>query len=109
MLHTYRSIPMTANQAVSCLGRAVQADVARAIVAQMVAEGALRPGCKYGSSFSGVDTFAAAVEAELGGDWSYVFAGECFPPARCALLHAWSRRGLVEANCVENARGGEAA
>ena len=100
---------MTANQAVSCLGRAVQADVARAIVAQLVAEGALRSGCKYGSSFSGVDTFAAAVEAELGGDWSYVFAGECFPPARRALLHAWGRRGLVEETCVEDACSERAA
>ena len=79
---------MTATQAVSCLGRSVQVDVARALVALLVQEGTIAPGCTYGSMFSGVDTFAAAVEAELGAAWTYAFAGEWFLPARRALLHA---------------------
>ena len=40
----------------------------------------------YGSAYSGVDTFAAAVEAEMEGDWTYEFASEASRTVRGALL-----------------------
>ena len=52
--------------AVSCLGRSIHTGVARQVLLQLLGEGTLHEGLTYGSAFSGVDTFAAAVEAELG-------------------------------------------
>ena len=54
--------PLTANQAVGCLGRSVHVGVARRLVATLVARGTVAKGMTYGSAYSGVDTFAAAVE-----------------------------------------------
>lgn len=58
----------------------------------------------YGSAFSGIDTFAAAVEAELGCDWAYLFASELNDRVRLALLSAWSAHGLLESHCHTDAR-----
>ena len=57
--------PLSAAAAVSCLGRGVHTGVARQVVQMLVARGDLKPGAKYGSAFSGIDTFASALEAEL--------------------------------------------
>ena len=62
--------------AVSCLGRGVHTGVARQIVKKLAADGHVAPGCTYGSAFSGLDTFASAVEAELGSRWTYEYASE---------------------------------
>ena len=68
--------PLGAAAAVSCLGRGIHTGVARQLVKKLVADGTVAPGCIYGSAFSGLDTFASAVEAELGRDWTYEFASE---------------------------------
>ena len=64
---------------------------------------------RYGSSFSGIDTFAAAVEAETEGEFTYGHACEWDGTARKGLLAAWRRYGLTEATCYHDARGPEAA
>jgi hypothetical protein len=87
---------MTAVQAVECLGRSIHVGVARRVVRLLIDEGAIAPGLRYGSAFSGIDTFAAAVDEELEGDWSYVFASEKNDAARGGLLHAWGKRGLQD-------------
>ena len=90
---------LSAPQAVSCLGRSVHTGVARQLVRQLLKDGTLSEGLTYGSAFSGVDTFAAAVEAELHGKWDYKFASEANRTVRQALLHAWGPHGLTEAAC----------
>ena len=50
---------LTVNQAVACLGRAVHTSVARRLVATLMSRGLIVAGMKYGSIFSGIDTFAA--------------------------------------------------
>ena len=81
-------------QAVSCLGAAVQVDVARVLVRHLRGRGLLAPGVWYGSACSGVDTFACALEAELR-DFAYVFASESDATTRGALLRAWHAFGLI--------------
>ena len=100
---------LTAPQAVSCLGRSVNVSVARQVVATLIQSGALAPGLSYGSAFSGIDTFAAAVEEETGGDFTYAFASEGDEVPRKGLLHAWRSRGLTAASCFQDARSEEAA
>ena len=96
---------LTPSQAVSCLGRAVQVDVARSIIALLMKRGDVRPGCLYASAYSGIDTIAAALDEELGPPlWCYEFASEQWPPARRALLEAWAPRGLTEERCFWDAR-----
>ena len=85
---------LTPIQAVSCLGAAVQVDVARVIVRHLRDRGLLAPGVRYGSACSGVDTFACALEAELR-DFAYVFASESDATTRGALLGAWHAFGLT--------------
>ena len=99
---------LTATQAVSCMGRGIHVGVARQVVATLVADGAIGPGLAYGSAFSGIDLFAAAVEAELSGQWSYEFASESDPVPRKGLLEAWKKRGLTAENCYASALAGEA-
>ena len=48
------------NQAVACLGRSVHVGVARCIVAELRGRGLLPSHVRYGSAYSGVDTFAVA-------------------------------------------------
>ena len=108
MLHDKKG-PLTVNQAVGCLGRSVHAGVARRLVATLMERGTLARGLTYGSAYSGVDTFAAAVEAEMEGDWTYEFASEASRTVRKALLAAWGERGLTESNCYSDARGDDAA
>ena len=103
------SCPLSAAAAVSCLGRGVHTGVARQLVQMLVADGALEKGARYGSAFSGIDTFATALDAELGEDWTYEFASESNRGVRRGLLHIWSARGLKEPACFEDARGEDAA
>ena len=86
---------LSVNQAVSCLGRAVHAGVARQIVRTLVARGMLAPGLSYGSDCSGIDLFAAAVHAEFGSEWTYAFASERDATVRKGLLAAWGSCGLT--------------
>ena len=79
--------PLSAAAAVSCLGRGVHTGVARQVVQMLVARGDLKPGAKYGSAFSGIDTFASALEAELKEDWTYGFASEKEKAVLRGLLH----------------------
>ena len=95
-------------QAVSCLGRSVHVGVARQIVAELTRRGLLSGGLTYGSAYSGIDTFAAAVDAETGGAFTYAHASESDAVARRGLLAAWSGRGLTEAACHWDAAGEDA-
>ena len=95
---------LTAPQAVSCLGRSVHVSVARQVVATLFQNGTLATGLSYGSAFSGVDTFAAAVEAETGGDFTYSFASEGDEIPRRGLLQAWRGHGLTNPSCYWDAR-----
>jgi hypothetical protein len=96
---------MTAVQAVECLGRSVHVGVAQQLIAKLLANGTLAKGMLYGSAYSGVDTFAAAVEAEMSGDWEYAFASEQNGTVRRGLLRAWSGRGLTADHCHNDAMG----
>ena len=99
---------LTVNQAVACLGRGVHVGVARQVVMTLRARGHLRVGLRYGSSYSGIDTFAAGVDAVFGEDWKYTFASERDPTSRAALLSAWGARGLSAEACFEDACTGGA-
>ena len=103
-----RSGVLSPAAAISCLGRSVHTGVARQVVKKLVADGAVSAGCRYGSAYSGVDTFAAAVEAELGNDWRYEFASEPSPAVRRGLLYAWGPKGLREQMCFHDAGGEDA-
>ena len=91
------------------LGRSVHTGVARQIVKKLASEGLIAPGMTYGSAFSGIDTFAAAVEAEMGEHWTYEFASEYDEAPRRSLLRAWGPRGLKEEACFKDARDDFAA
>lgn len=95
-------------QAVSSLGRAIHVGVARQIFTGLLARGLLGPGLKYGSAYSGIDTFAAGVDAVLDGAWTYVFASEKDPTSRRALGCAWLARGLDPGSVYEDALGVDA-
>ena len=101
--------PVRAAAAVSCLGRGVHTGVARQLVKMLLADGTLSSGARYGSAFSGIDTFASALEAELGEDWTYDFASEANRGVRRGLLYIWSSRGLTEQACFTDACGEDAA
>ena len=100
---------MTAVQAVACLGRSIHVGVARQLLRMLRAEGLLPSGLLYGSAFSGIDTFAAAVDEELEGDWTYSFASERDETARRGLAMAWAARGLQDDMIYRDARAAEAA
>lgn len=99
---------LSAVQAAECLGRCIHTGVARQIVRELIRRGLIGPGASYGSAFSGIDTFAAAVEAELEGNFNYVFASEKDKTVRAALLGGWERYGLEEAYCYKDACGDDA-
>lgn len=99
---------MTDAQAVSCLGRSVHVGVARLLVGDLLRRGAIHRGLTYGSAYSGVDGFAAALEGELGEDWHYRFASDVLPHVRGALVHAWSGHGLRAGRCHVDAAGSAA-
>ena len=99
---------VSAPQAVSCLGRGVHVGVAYQILATLIGKGKLPLPLAYGSAFSGIDTFASAVDKATGGLWTYEFASEPDPIARRVLLKAWSRHGLSELGCFKNACSMEA-
>ena len=99
---------LSAVQAVSCLGRCIHTGVARRIVHMLKSRGALPAEPTYGSAFSGIDTFAAAVEAEFDGKFEYVFASEKERRPRDALRCAWGRYGLTAETCFRDACGADA-
>ena len=99
---------LTPLQALACLGRGIHVGVARRVVHELVARGLLRNGCRYGSACSGIDMFAAGVEAEVGTSWRYMFASESCDRTCSALCSAWRCRGLAEVNCFTDA-GSDAA
>ena len=99
---------LTPCEAVSSLGRSVHKGVAKQLLLELVGRGCLGPGLTYGTAYSGIDVFAAAVEEVTEGNWRYVFAGERVAVARRALLHAWGRRGLTEETCFWDSTGAEA-
>ena len=90
---------LTDVQAVSCLGRSVHVGVARQIVLLLKARGLAYKGMRYASAFSGIDTFAAALEQEFGGNFMYLFASEKDATVRKALLAAWGGHGLEPDMC----------
>ena len=100
---------MTPVQAVASLGNGLHVGVARAIVATLLRRGVLTRGLTYGSAYSGIDMFAAAVEEETGGDWEYVTASESCERTRNALLEAWGGRGLTRERCHMDATSADAA
>jgi hypothetical protein len=108
IMRMLRSPALTEIQAVSALGRSVHVGVARSILAALIEEGVLHAGITYGSAWSGIDVFAAAVDEELKGKWRYVFASEEVPRRRKALHEAWKSRGLRLSNCYGDAEGAEA-
>jgi hypothetical protein len=95
--------PLTAIQAVSCLGRSVHVGVAHQIVLLLKARGMAYKGMRYASAFSGIDTFAAALELEFEDNFHYVFASEKDDTVREALLDAWGEHGLTSAACDSDA------
>ena len=103
-----REWPLSPAEAVECLGRSVHVGVARRIVRMLLMRGSICPGLVYGSAYSGIDTFAAAIDAETNGDWRYEFASECDGKARAGLLAAWGCCGLTVENCEMDARSLEA-
>ena len=52
--------PLSCNVAVDCLGRSIHVVSATRIVKMLVGRGLLARGLRYGSAYSGIDTFAAA-------------------------------------------------
>ena len=106
LMRTLRSkTVLTCNQAVSCLGRSVHVLVAYQIVKMLAQRGLLLPGLTYGTAYTGLDLFAAAVEMYFGNEWRYSHASESAAHVRKALLNAWGCRGLTEATCHRDARG----
>ena len=83
--------------------------VARQLLRMLRAEGLLPSELLYGSAFSGIDTFAAAVDEELEGNWTYSFASERDEVARRGLTVAWAARGLQHDMVYKDARAAEAA
>ena len=99
---------VSARDVVTLMGKGLHVGVARAILRPLVLAGVLRPGMTYGSAFSGIDMFAAAVDAEMEGRWTFEFACERDSTlearnARKVLLSSWGRRGLTEARCHTDA------
>ena len=99
LMHMLSTPTLSVNHAVECLGRSVHVGVARQIVRTLMARGLMWRGMKYGSGYSGIDTFVAAVHAETGGEFTYEFASESQPHVRRGLLHAWGGSGLTEERC----------
>jgi site-specific DNA-cytosine methylase len=98
-----RSSVLSPTQAASCLGGGIHVGVARQLVRHLKARGLMKPGLTYGSAYSGIDMFAAAVEAEFGTDWHYRFASEWNDTTREALMAAWGARGLGAGHCHTDA------
>ena len=93
--------------AVSLLGRAIHAGVAKAILTLLLNMGTLSTdSLTYASACSGIDTFAAAVHDVWGDAWSYKHAAEPDAKARAVLSDAW---GLEPEHIYMDAGGTEAA
>ena len=93
--------------AVSALGRAIHAGVAKQILTLLLGMGALSSdSLTYASACSGIDTFAAAVHDMWGDTWSYKHAAEPDTKARAVLADAW---GLAPGYIYMDAGSTEAA
>lgn len=97
---------LTPTQAVTCLGRAVHVGVAIALLDPWVGSVLPKRGLRYASLYSGIDTFAAAVD-ELAQDWEYVFACEKDDACRRTLHEAWGARGLSDRSIYYDAESDE--
>ena len=95
----------SAQRAVNALGRAVHVDVVRALLRPLMKEGHIRKGMSYGSACSGLDLIAAALWAELEGDFRYVFGSERDEELRKCLVESWSCRSGPRVRCHERADG----
>lgn len=98
----------TALQATGALGRGIHVGAARGLIRPLVTRGVLRPGMTYGSAWSGIDMFAAAVEEEMGRHWRYEFASEKGKKERAALLASWGEHGLTADRCYADATSRDA-
>jgi len=105
MRNLVRKRIVTPCQAVTMLGRGVNVPVARALIAQLMSEGYIGRGVRYGSAYSGIDLIAEALDQETGGDFNYCFASEGDSKVRPVLLATWAARGLREERCYEDALG----
>ena len=98
---------LTPIQAVNALGDGLHITVARYIVEDAL-HGLPQPSAAnpvtYGSAFSGIDGFAAALHAASAGSMRHAFAAEQHPRTRSALLTAWEPLGLTEASAHTDAR-----
>jgi hypothetical protein len=100
-----RSDALTPTQALTCLGGGIHVGVATQLVKHLRKRGLLSAGLTYGSAYSGIDMFAAAVEAEFGANWTYEFASEANATVRAGLISAWEPRGLSMAKCYTDSEG----
>lgn len=92
--------------AVAVAGKAIHAGVARLILSKLHTEGMLPAFIRYGSSCSGADFFAEAVDSLWDGQWAYLHAAERDPVPRRILASAW---GLHEEFIFLDAASEEAA
>ena len=101
----------TAAQVGSVVGAGLHGNSARFVsrVALSLPPGATPPPIlRYGSAFTGVDTFAVGllglVTGELGSRLSYEYAAESDEKLRAAALRAWGPHGLRSENTLSDAR-----
>ena len=73
--------------------------VGRSLVSMLLGRGVLTCGLSYGSAYSGIDTFAAAVDVETCGKWDYMFASEKRKKVRGALLSACLGMPGIKGTC----------
>ena len=92
------------------IGGAVHALDARRVLRQLLAHTQLPSPCRYASACSGIDTFAAALDSELGADgWRYVAASESDARTAALLVSAYGPRGLTTASVARDAADAAAA
>ena len=98
---------LTPIQAVSALGDGLHITVATHVV-RIALTGLPRASAsspvKYGSAFSGIDGFAAALHSASAGHMRHAFAAEQHPRTRSALLDAWGPLGLAGESALADAR-----
>ena len=104
LMHALRHKALTAAQAAAALGRGVHLTAARALIRPLVGRGVIAAGATYASAWSGIDMFAAALDEELAGAWTYEFACESDEALRTVLTSTWGARGLAPARCYDDAK-----
>ena len=93
---------LSAQNILSALGKAVKIDTCREAL-KMTDLAELHGPLRYGSAFSGIDLFAAAVEEQYP-NMQYLHAAESSPSAASALAEIYKDRGLTAARCHADAR-----